>query len=224
MIAKYLIQLRQSKLCRKGCCQPPYDVTSLETAMPLGVKGRRSYPLLRLGSYKPMAFWPRVVDVLFQEVLPVFRAVAAFGGVYDVIRFDENLVVDTVNIRVGMVMAHQIGYPLHLIPGQARVRQEAAHQGTALFLLPLAVGVAVFFPAQGAGDVMGDGGDLQCLLRLPVQVLQLADGFGVGPHAHKMVHVTQVPVGECDHFFHYFGMDTPSNVKHWAGRKCRSLL
>ena len=30
--------------------------------MPLGVKGRRSYPLLRLGSYKPMAFWPWVVD------------------------------------------------------------------------------------------------------------------------------------------------------------------
>lgn len=24
--------------------------------------------------------------------------------------------------------------------------------------------------------------------------------------------------------FHYFGMDTPSNAKHWAGRKCRSLL
>ena len=25
-------------------------------------------------------------------------------------------------------------------------------------------------------------------------------------------------------YLHYFGMDTPSNVKHWAGRKCRSLL
>ena len=62
MIAKYLIQLRQSKLCRKGCCQPPYDVTPLETAMPLGVKGRRSYPLLRLGSYKPMTFRSWVVD------------------------------------------------------------------------------------------------------------------------------------------------------------------
>ena len=38
MIAKYLIQLRQSKLCRKGCCQPPYDVTPLETACLLGLK------------------------------------------------------------------------------------------------------------------------------------------------------------------------------------------
>ena len=64
MIAKYLIQLRQSKLCRKGCCQPPYNVTPLETAMSLGVKGRRSYPLLRLGSYKPMVFWPWVIDRL----------------------------------------------------------------------------------------------------------------------------------------------------------------
>ena len=72
MIAKYLIQLRQSKLCRKGCCQPPYDVTPLETAMPLGVKGRRSYPLLRLGSYKPMAFRPWVVDhaLQFSGLLP----------------------------------------------------------------------------------------------------------------------------------------------------------
>ena len=99
-------------------------------------------------------------------------------------------------------MAHQIGYPLHLLPGQARVRQEAAHQGTALFLLPLAVGVAVFFPAQGAGNVMGDGGNLQCCLGPPVQPLQLADGFGVGPHAHEMVDVVQVPVGKRNHFFH----------------------
>ena len=36
---------------------------------------------------------------------------------------------------------------------------------------------------------MGDGGDLQCFLGLPVQALQLADGFGVGPHAHEMVDV-----------------------------------
>ena len=42
--------------------------------MPLGVKGRRSYPLLRLGSYKPMAFWPWVVDYsLFSRVLQSFN-------------------------------------------------------------------------------------------------------------------------------------------------------
>nr|DAK66091.1 MAG TPA: Protein of unknown function (DUF1072) [Caudoviricetes sp.] len=28
-IVKYLIQLQPSKLCCKGCCQPPYDVTPL---------------------------------------------------------------------------------------------------------------------------------------------------------------------------------------------------
>ena len=27
--AQYLIQLQPSKLCCKGCCQPPYDVTPL---------------------------------------------------------------------------------------------------------------------------------------------------------------------------------------------------
>ena len=49
---------------------------------------------------------------------------------------------------------------------------------------------------------MGDGGDLQCFLGLPVQALQLADGFGVGPHAHEMVDVVQVSVGKRNHFFH----------------------
>ena len=45
--------------------------------MPLGVKGRRSYPLLRLGSYKPMAFWPWVVDysTFKAQKQPVFQAI-----------------------------------------------------------------------------------------------------------------------------------------------------
>ena len=121
------------------------------------------------------------LHVLFQEVLPVFRAVAAFGGVYDVVRLDQNLIIDAVNIRVGMVVAHQISHPVHLLRRQTRIRQKAPYQGAALFLLSLAVSIAVFFPAQGAGDVIGDCGDLQCFLGPPVQPLQLADGFGVGP-------------------------------------------
>jgi len=40
--------------------------------MSLGVKGRRSYPLLRLGSYKPMAFWPWIVDYSYSQ--GVFRS------------------------------------------------------------------------------------------------------------------------------------------------------
>ena len=45
--------------------------------MSLGVKGRRSYPLLRLGSYKPMAFWPWVVDysTIKAQKQPVFPAI-----------------------------------------------------------------------------------------------------------------------------------------------------
>ena len=45
--------------------------------MSLGVKGRRSYPLLRLGSYKPMAFWPWVVDysTFKAQKQPVFQAI-----------------------------------------------------------------------------------------------------------------------------------------------------
>ena len=59
---QYLIQLQQSKLCCKGCCQPPYDVTPLQIAISTQVKGRRRKLLVRLGSYKPTTFRLWVVD------------------------------------------------------------------------------------------------------------------------------------------------------------------
>ncbi len=45
--------------------------------MSLGVKGRRSYPLLRLGSYKPMAFRPWIVDysTFKAQKQPIFPAI-----------------------------------------------------------------------------------------------------------------------------------------------------
>ena len=89
------------------------------------------------GAEEPLAAFS--LHVLFQEVLPVFRAVAAFGGVYDVVRLDQNLIIDAVNIRVGMVVAHQISHPVHLLRRQARIRQKAPYQGAALFFLLLFV-------------------------------------------------------------------------------------
>ena len=59
--------------------------------MPLGVKGRRSYPLLRLGSYKPMAFRPWVVD------LPLFKVGVTRTGYTDVHAENEAAALEAVN-------------------------------------------------------------------------------------------------------------------------------
>ena len=47
---------------------------------------------------------------------------------------------------------------------------------------------------------MDNGGHLQDHLRVPVQVLALADGFGESVDLHKMVDVMPVPVEIRDHF------------------------
>ena len=57
-------------------------------------------------------------------------------------------------------MPHQIGDPLNLLRRQAGVGQKCPDQRNALLLLIFSVGIAVLFPAQRAGDVMGDGGGL----------------------------------------------------------------
>ena len=46
----------------------------------------------------------------------IFPPVVVFGCVYNVVRFQQDLIVQSINAGVGMVMAHQIGdsFPLLL--------------------------------------------------------------------------------------------------------------
>ena len=67
----------------------------------------------------------------------------------------------------------------------------------------LAVGVAVFIPAQRAGNVVNNGRKLQKLLRMRVQPLLFANGLRQRPNLQKVVNVVQIPLRTGDHLFHY---------------------
>ena len=97
-------------------------------------------------------------------------------------------------------MAHQIGDSFPLLLRQPRIGKKGPHQWSAFLLLMLTDGVSVFPAAQRAGNVMGDGGDLQCGLRFLLQPFQLTDGFGVGPHADQMVDIMEIAAGIRNHF------------------------
>ena len=111
-------------------------------------------------------------------------------------------------------MAHQPSDAVHGGLGEAAVREEVPDQGGTLQLLILSVCIAVLLPAEGAGDVVDNGGDFQNILGCLVQALALADGFGEGPDLHKMVHVVPVSVGVRYHF--------PGNFRsgHWSHSPC----
>lgn len=126
--------------------------------------------------------------------------VSAFGGVCDVVGFDEDLVVHTVNVPQRVVMPHKVGHARDLRLRHASVGEKAAHQHSALLFLIFPVGAAVFLAAERAGNVVRDGGDLQKVLRLRVQPLQFADRPGVGPDAQEVVNVVDIAIGCVDHF------------------------
>ena len=136
---------------------------------------------------------------LVDESLDVFLAVLVLDGVHDVIGLNEDLVVDAVNICQGMVMADQIRYAVNLCQGQTSIMQKFPHQGPAFEFLMLAVSAAVFLSAERAGNVMRDSGNFQYVLRLGINMFELADGLGECPYANKMVDVVDVTVRIANH-------------------------
>ena len=52
---------------------------------------------------------------MFHKRSDCLLAVPDFGRIDDIIRFDQNLVVDTVDLLRAMVVPHQISHPVHRI-------------------------------------------------------------------------------------------------------------
>ena len=134
-----------------------------------------------------------------QCVFHVFSGVLAFIGVDKIVRLNQNLIVQAVDALEGVMMAHQPGDPVHGVLREASICQEAPDQGGAFLLLILSISVSVFLPAEGTGDIVDDGGNLQNCLRRAVQSLALAYGFGEGVDLHKMVDVMPVSIGVLYH-------------------------
>ena len=98
-----------------------------------------------------------------------------------------------------MVMADQIRNTVHLRRGQASIMQKFPNQGPAFEFLMLAVSIAVFFPAERAGNIMRDGGDFQYVLCLSIDMFEFADGLGECPDTNQVVDVVDTAVREANH-------------------------
>ena len=118
----------------------------------------------------------------------------------EIVCLQQDLVVDAADVRIGMVVRGQPRNAVHVRTRSGQLCEKRLYQRRAFQLLMLAVGVAVFLPAQRAGDVVDHRGKLQLLLRVSVQPLQLSDGLCHGPDLEKMVDVMAVALVEFDHF------------------------
>ena len=100
---------------------------------------------------------------------------AAFLGVDQIIRFDQNLVVDAVNRAKRVVVRHQPDDALDRIGWDIGPFKKCPGQRRALLLLVFAVGAAVFFAAQRAGDIMNDGCRLEEILSIRIELILQTD-------------------------------------------------
>ena len=96
-----------------------------------------------------------------QGAADVFRRIPGLVCVYQIVRLQQNLIVRAVHTVRSVMVAHKIRHPVNERLGIAALPQKVRRQSLSLRLLVLAVGIAVFFPAQGAGDVVKEGGGLQ---------------------------------------------------------------
>ena len=103
-----------------------------------------------------------------------------------------------------VVVRDQPDDALELIGGNVGTGKKIPCERRALELPIVAVRVAVFFAAQGAGNIVDDGGELQRLKCVFRQTLACADGGGIGVDLQKVVDVVLVSVREEDHLLHGF--------------------
>ena len=123
---------------------------------------------------------PLCLHDLFYKIFYIFFAVSILRSVYDVVGFDQNLIIHSFNISKGVMVAHQISHAADLFGGHSRIGKKLCYQGCAFDFLIFSIGISIFFTTERAGDVMGDGGNLQNKLCLWIEPFQLADGFGIG--------------------------------------------
>ena len=103
-----------------------------------------------------------------------------------------------------VVVRDQPDDALELIGGNIGTGKKIPCERRALELLIVAVRVAVFFAAQGAGNIVDDGGELQRLKCVFRQTLACADGGGIGVDLQKVVDVVEIGVLQQNHLLHGF--------------------
>ena len=86
-----------------------------------------------------------------------------FKAVDDQVRFQQDLMVDTIHGLVGMMLPDELADPFCFCFGKRHIHEKAPHQRRAFFFLQGSRMRAVFLIAEGDRDVVHKGGSLKHL-------------------------------------------------------------
>jgi hypothetical protein len=132
------------------------------------------------------------------------RLIAAFVGVHQIIRFNQDLIIIAFNVPKRMMVSDQKNDAVVFRFRQAFIRKELPCQDHSFAFLMLTVGIAVFPSAQRTGDIMKNGCDFQDFLRLRIQPFAFSDCLRIAMYFQEMTDVVQVSVRILNHFLHDF--------------------
>ena len=81
--------------------------------------------------------------------------------------------------------------------------QKRFYQRSTFLLLMFPTGVAIFFTAQRAGNIIDYRCDLQRLLGSGIQLLFLSNQSGIGIYLQEMCDIMFISIRLCNHFANY---------------------
>ena len=97
-------------------------------------------------TYYPGASYLRKYGIRADGNFRLLCVIAALACIDQKVRLQQNLVIRSVNVRVGMMMGHQPRYALHITAFDREPIEKRLYQQRAFQLLIFAVRIAVFFP------------------------------------------------------------------------------
>jgi hypothetical protein len=116
--------------------------------------------------------------------LNVFPAAAAFVGVHQIIRFNQDLIIIAFNVPKRMMVSDQKNDAVVSASVRPYPKGTPCQDHSFAFLM-LTVGIAVFPSAQRTGDIMKNGCDFQDFLRLRIQPFAFSDCLRIAMYFRK---------------------------------------
>ena len=133
------------------------------------------------------------------ECADAFAGIPAFICVDQIVGFDEDLIVQSVDHIECVMMRDEKGDAVNNVCVERKFFKQSAYERSAFLFLQRCGCAAVFLAAQRAGNVVRERSDFKDQLRFGIETFQFADGLGIRPHLEQMSGIMARSAGIGDH-------------------------
>ena len=123
----------------------------------------------------------------------------AFIRIDQIVRLNDDLIVDAINLIDRMMMTYEKRDPIGKILRKIRIFKKFCNQSSTFFFLIFSVRISVFYPAERAGNIVNQSCHFNQFLSVRIELFPFCNHFCISVNFHEMIDVMKISVRIVDH-------------------------